>query len=116
MTDPLRKGDLCVVASHWPKSPADGTYELTEAEREEMRSGPRYQGPGDDGESRLMPRYCEVELEDGELLIVERARVSHPRGRTGRGGYLKALSPSRGRSLWVRRMDVQPLPPAADKK
>lgn len=114
MTDPLRKGDLCVVASHWPESLADGIYELTEAERAELRS--RHQGLDDAGEPRLVPRYCGVDLEDGELLIVERARVSHPQGRTGSGGYLKALSPSRGRSLWVRRMDVQPLPPAADKK
>lgn len=116
MSDPLCKGDLCVVVSYWSGSLADGTYELTEAEREEMRSGPRYQGLDDAGLSMLIPRYCEVELEDGELLIVERARVSHPQGRTGLGGYLKALSSSRGRSLWVRRMDVQSLPPAANKK
>jgi len=110
MTDPLRKGDLCVVASHWPKSPADGTYELTEAERAAVLVVNLA------ALTMLPPRYCGVDLEDGELLIVERARVSHPQGRTGPGGYLKALSPSRGRSLWVRRMDVQPLPPAADKK
>lgn len=114
MSDPLCKGDLCVVVSYWSGSLADGTYELTEAEREEMRSSPRYQGLTSDGETRLVPLYCGVDLEDGELLIVERARVSHPRGR--KGHYVKALSPNRGRSLWVRRVDVQPLPTAADKK
>lgn len=113
MTDPLRKGDLCVVAGP-PWTFAICTYELTEAERAKLRLRSRHQGLDDAGEPRLVPRYCDVTLAVGELLIVERARCRHPRGREGR--HLQALSPKLGRSLWLRRMDVQPLPAAADKK
>lgn len=113
MSDPLRKGDLCVVTC--PDGfDAIGTTELTEAERAEMRSSSRYQGLDDAGEPQLVPRYCAIALAVGELLIVERARGRHPRGR--KGHHLQVLSPRLGRSLWVRRDKVQPLPSAADKK
>jgi hypothetical protein len=113
----FKKGDLLRVISvseigfGSPGAPR-GVRVLTTAERERLAADPYHQGLGEDGETRLIPRYRNDRIEPGKNVIVIRARATAPR-ELGWGkwanGHVLVLDPSTGNELYIKRQFLEAL-------
>jgi hypothetical protein len=114
----FKKGDLLRVVMGYDLGVATSTVPrgvrvLTAAERESLSSDPWYQGLGEDGESRLIPRHRTEYIKHGKLVTVIRARAKAPPG-LGLGkwanGHVLVLDPSTGNELYVKRQFLEAIP------
>jgi hypothetical protein len=113
----FKKGDLLRVTSvseigFSASGSPRGVRVLTTAERERLAADPYYQGLGEDGETRLIPRYRNDRIEPGKNVIVIRARATAPR-ELGWGkwanGHVLVLDPSTGNELYIKRQFLEAL-------
>ena len=107
----FKKGDLLrVVSGYVTGVPTTmmprGVRVVSTAERERLEADTWYQTPGDDGETRLIPRHRTESIKPGTLVIVLRARASAPRdlcwGKWALGHVL-VLDPSTGHEYYIKR-------------
>jgi hypothetical protein len=113
----FKKGDLLRVVMGYELGVATSTVPrglrvLTTAERERLAADTYYQGLGEDGETRLIPRYRNDRIELGKIVIVIRARATAPR-ELGWGkwanGHVLVLDPGTGNELYVKRNFLEAL-------
>jgi len=112
----FKKGDLLRVVSGrgvgLDRTLPRGVRVLTAAERESLSSDPWYQGLGEDGESRLIPRHRTESIKPGKLVTVIRARAKAPSG-MGWGkwanGHVLVLDTSTGNELYIKRQFLEAL-------
>lgn len=117
MTGTFKKGDLLRVVMNGAARGGDtyprGVRVLTAAEREHLAVDPWYQGLGEDGESRLVPRHRSEKIDPGTLVTVIRARAKAPPG-LGWGkwahGHVLVLDPSSGNELYIKRHFLEAIP------
>jgi hypothetical protein len=112
----FKKGDLLrVIGATDPyatKAPR-GVRRLTREEQRRMSEDPYYQGLGEDGETRLIPRHQTERIEPGTLVTVLRSRAKAP-VEFGLGkwstGHVLVLDPGTGKELYVKRNFLEAIP------
>jgi len=111
----FKKGDLLRVigaTDPYATNAPRGVRRLTREEQRRMSEDPYYQGLGEDGETRLIPRHRTERIEPGTLVTVLRSRAKVP-GDLGWGkwanGHVLVLDPGTGNELYVKRQFLEAL-------